>query len=106
MVQVSIDQRCFESTPGPIDLQSLPCRVQYNGPLNMNYFVVNDDQARFRGRLLKKHTVEIPGYSFNVTEDMRLKYKVNQAQWWMHDDYPACKVEKWVQIAQVVNSLI
>ena len=106
MVQVLLDQRCFESTSRPIKLESLPCRVEYNGPVNLDYFVKSDQEARFRGRLLSKTTLEIPGYSFNVTEDMRLKYKVDQAQIWMHDGYPVCEAKRWIETAQVVILLM
>ena len=98
----------------------LPCKIHYDGPANMEYFIETKTQetqltSTLRGRKLVGKEMEMPlGYSYSIiTQQKDQSWKVvgkgSNLTVWEHDDEPngyncaAMNLNDWVKISEALH---
>ena len=115
-----LDPEIFQASDTPkLNVNLLPCKIHYDGPCNMDYFVVDDQlTSTFRGRKLIGKPLDLPpDYKLCVVsqlknESWKMIGQATETLVWEHDgepngySCPAMNLKDWVKLSDCLHEEI
>ena len=112
---LTINKKSFETGENQQKIQYIPCRVDHNGPAEINeYFGTDNKKSTLRGRQLVGTEMKInDGYSCVVLDKRGDVYEATSCNQsllvWAHDNLPSTSntdllnCSAWIQLAQEIH---